>query len=157
IYRCYFIWQSVWIIILPHMHDVVWRRRLFAAIHRKFVFMVYVQAPTTNAKNVFGNKTGHWIMAFLSLTLATNLLSSGLLAYRIWTIERNVSGAYPMKNKMPILWVLIDAALIYSVVLCASQVCFALSNNGFYAIGDLIIPIILIAFYVAFIRISISK
>ncbi|KAG2033016.1 hypothetical protein BDR03DRAFT_1002324 [Suillus americanus] len=149
IYRCYFVWQSVWIIILPCM--------MWCGVAAFGICMVYVQAPTTNAKNVFGNKTGHWITAFLSLTLATNLLSSGLLAYRIWTIERNVSGAYATKNKMPILRVLVDAAFIYSAALCASQVCFALSNYGFYVIGDLIIPIISIAFYMVFIRIAISK
>lgn len=63
---------------------------------------------------------------------------TGLLAYRIWTIERNVSGAYAAKNNMPILRVLVDAALLYSTVLCASLVCFALSNNGFYVLGDLV-------------------
>ncbi|KAG1829016.1 hypothetical protein DFJ58DRAFT_294284 [Suillus subalutaceus] len=113
IYRCYFVWQSVWIIILPCM--------MWCGVAAFGICMVYVQAPTTNAKNVFGNKTGHWITAFLSLTLATNLLSSELLAYRIWTIECNVSGAYATKNKMPILRVLVDAALIYSAALCASQ------------------------------------
>ncbi|KAG2106880.1 hypothetical protein BD769DRAFT_1393058 [Suillus cothurnatus] len=40
------------------------------------ICMVYAQAPSTNARNVFGNKTGHWIVTFLSLTLASNLLSS---------------------------------------------------------------------------------
>ncbi|KAG1736977.1 hypothetical protein EDB19DRAFT_2025800 [Suillus lakei] len=83
----------------------------------------------------------------------------GLLAYRIWTIEHNVSGAYATKNKikMPILRVLVDAALLYSAALCASLVCFALSNNGFYVIGDLIVPTISIAFYMVFIRVAISK
>ncbi|KAG1859767.1 hypothetical protein F4604DRAFT_1930494 [Suillus subluteus] len=142
IYRCYFVWQSVWIIILPCM--------MWCGVAAFGICMVYVQAPTTNAKNVFGNKTGHWITAFLSLTLATNLLSSG-------RSNAMSLGAYPTKNKMPILRVLVDAALMYSAALCASQVCFALSNNGFYVIGDLIIPIISIAFYMVFIRISISK
>lgn len=149
IYRCYVVWQSIWIIILPCM--------MWCGVAAFGICMVYAQAPTTDAKNVFGNETGHWITAFLSLTLATNLLSSGLLAYRIWTIERNVSGAYTTNIKMPILRVLIDAALLYSAALCASQVCFALSNNGFYVMGDLIVPVISIAFYMVFIRVSISK
>ncbi|KAG1781965.1 hypothetical protein EV702DRAFT_961192 [Suillus placidus] len=149
IYRCYVVWQSVWIIILPCM--------MWCGVAAFGICMVYEQAPATNAKNVFGNETGHWITAFLSLTLATNLLSSGLLGYRIWTIERNVSGAYTTKNTMPILRVLVDAALLYSAALCASLACFALSNNGFYVIGDLIVPIISIAFYMVFIRVAISK
>ncbi|KAG2106931.1 uncharacterized protein F5147DRAFT_636937 [Suillus discolor] len=149
IYRCYVVWRSVWIIILPCM--------MWCGVAAFGICMVYVQAPTTNAKNVFGNQTGHWITAFLSLTLATNLLSSGLLAYRIWTIERNVSGAYATKNNMPILRVLVDAALLYSAAFCASLVCFAISNNGFYVLGDLIVPIISIAFYMVFIRVAISK
>ncbi|KAG2110693.1 hypothetical protein DEU56DRAFT_749808 [Suillus clintonianus] len=149
IYRCYVVWQSVWIIILPCM--------MWCGVAAFGICMVYAQAPTTTAKNVFSNETGHWITTFLSLTLATNLLSSGLLAYRIWTIERNVSGAYATKNKMPILRVLIDAALLYSAALCTSLACFALFNNGFYVMGDLIVPIISIVFYMVFIRVAIGQ
>ncbi|KAG2093723.1 uncharacterized protein F5147DRAFT_657345 [Suillus discolor] len=85
------------------------------------ICMVYVQAPTTNAKNVFGNQTGHWITVFLSLTLATNLLSSGLLAYHIWTIERNVSGTYATNNDMPILQIIpIISIAFYMVFICVA-------------------------------------
>ncbi|KAG1737012.1 hypothetical protein EDB19DRAFT_1719744 [Suillus lakei] len=108
IYRCYVVWQSVRVIILP-CHDVV------------------------DAENLFTDETGRWAAAFVTFTFATNLFSSGLLAYRIWTIERKVSTSRTRKGIMPILRVLSN---------CAALICFARSNNGIYVIGDIVIPLL---------------
>ncbi|KAG2151537.1 hypothetical protein DEU56DRAFT_727923 [Suillus clintonianus] len=153
IYRCYVVWQSIWVIILPCM---MWCGVAVFGVCSVYDFS---QASTTNSntENLFTNETGHWIVLFLAFTLATNVLSTGLLAYRIWMIERKVSAVRVTKGKMPILRVLIDAAILYFVALCTSIICFALSNIGLYVMGDLIIPTISIAFYMVFIRIAISQ
>ncbi|KAG2141102.1 hypothetical protein DEU56DRAFT_941381 [Suillus clintonianus] len=139
-------------------------------------FLADVSQPTFLAKNViytlqtllgdgvvpflqiFAGLTGIWILVFLAFTLATNLFSSGLVAYRIWTIERKVSTVRVTKRKIGILRVLVDAAILYSVALCPFITLFASSTpTVFYVMGDLLVPIISIAFYMVFIRIAISK
>jgi hypothetical protein len=147
IYRCYVVWQSVWIIIIPCM--------MWCGIAVLGIFAVYEfsQAPSNN----LFTKTGHLVAAFIILTLATNLLSSGLLAYRIWMSERSVSGIRATKGKMPLLRVLVDGAILYSAALCSSIICFALSNNGLYVMADLNVPTISITFYMVFIRIASSQ
>ncbi|KAG1902742.1 uncharacterized protein F5891DRAFT_1186383 [Suillus fuscotomentosus] len=110
-----------------------------------------------SSNNVFTNKTGHLVATFMTLTLATNLFSSGLLAYRIWKSERKVSGIRATKRKMPLLRVFLDAAILYSAALCSSIICFILSNNGLYVMPDLNVPIISIAFYMVFIRMTSSR
>jgi hypothetical protein len=115
-----------------------------------------------SSNNVFTNKTGHLVATFMTLTLATNLLSSGkhtsayarcamlglitlllgLLAYRIWKSERKVSGIRATKRKMPLLRVFLDAAILYSAALCSSIICFVLSNNGLYVMADLVIRLL---------------
>ncbi|KAG1725762.1 hypothetical protein EDB19DRAFT_1643854 [Suillus lakei] len=152
IYRCYVVWQSFWVIILPCM--------MWCGIATFGTCMVYdfSQALTTsNAESVFTNETGRWIAAFISFTFATNLFSSGLLAYRIWVLERKVSTIRARKGIMPILRALVDAAILYSATTCSAIICFARSNNGLYVIGDLINPIISIAFYIVLIRIAINQ
>ncbi|KAG2341875.1 hypothetical protein BDR05DRAFT_864712, partial [Suillus weaverae] len=147
IYRCYVVWQSVRVIILP---CIMW-----CGVAVFGVCMVYSmsQPQTNNSTNIFLNATAQWITAFLAFTIATNLLSSGLLAYRIWTIERKVSTIHTTKNQTPILRVLVDAAALYSAAVCSSLISFTCSSSGMYVMADLIIPIIPIAFYMVFIRI----
>ncbi|KAG2364788.1 hypothetical protein BDR07DRAFT_1450092 [Suillus spraguei] len=145
IYRCYVVWQSAWIIILPCM---MW---CGVAVY------YFSQASTAEIENFFASRIGHWVATFLASTLATNVLSTGLLAYRIWIIERKVSAVCTTRRKVPILRVLIDAAVLYSVALGSSIICFSLWNDGLYVMGDLIVPIVSIAFYMVFIRIATSQ
>ncbi|KAG2033009.1 hypothetical protein BDR03DRAFT_712893 [Suillus americanus] len=148
IYRCYIVWQSVWIIIIP---CVMW-----CGIAAFGTYGVYCFSRAPNG-SIFTNQTGHFVATFMTLTLATNLLSSGLLAYRIWMSERKVSGIRATKGKMYLLRVLVDAAILYSTALCSSLICFALSNNGLYVMADLNVPIISITFYMVFIRLASSQ
>ncbi|KAG1736985.1 hypothetical protein EDB19DRAFT_1909994 [Suillus lakei] len=110
IYRCYVVWKSVWIIMIPFM---MW---CGIAVFGLFTINNFLRSSTNN---VFTNQTGHLIATFMILTLATNLLSSGLLAYRIWMSERKVSDIRTTKGKMPLLRVLVDAAILYSATLCS--------------------------------------
>ncbi|KAG1822249.1 hypothetical protein EV424DRAFT_1511281 [Suillus variegatus] len=149
IYRCYIVWQSVWIIIIP---CIMW-----CGIAAFGVVTLYDFSQASGTNNVFTKKTGHLVATFMTLTLATNLLSSGLLAYRIWKSERKVSGIRTTERKMPLLRVFLDAAILYSAALCSSIICFVLSNNGLYVMADLNVPIISIAFYMVFIRMTSSR
>ncbi|KAG1718952.1 hypothetical protein EDB19DRAFT_1898939 [Suillus lakei] len=151
IYRCYIVWQSVWVIILPCI--------LWCGVAVFGVCMVYSmsQPQTNNSVNFFLNAIPQWITAFLAFTIATNLLSSGLLAYRIWMIERKVSAIRTTKGKLPIWRVLVDAAILTSVATCSSLISFLCSSNGMYIMADLVIPVIPITFYMVFIRIATSQ
>jgi hypothetical protein len=68
-------------------------------------------------------------------------ICSGLLAWRIWTIERNVAGARMTKSPtMHILRVIMDAAILYSVALFIALVCFVISNDGELVMLYMVIP-----------------
>lgn len=63
----------------------------------------------------------------------------GLLAYRIWTIECDVAPIRASKSTlMPVLRVLVDAALLYSATLFTALLCFVNANNGQYVVLDLV-------------------
>lgn len=148
IYRCYIVWQTVWVIIIPSL--------LWFGITVCGICAVYsVSQATSQAGNIFAKATGQWITAFYAMTLASNLLASGFLAYRIWMMERNVSAIRVSRSSMmPIVRVLADAAILYSVTLLSALVCFVEANNGQYVILDMIMPIISIAFYMVIIRMA---
>ncbi|KAG1798261.1 uncharacterized protein HD556DRAFT_1354430 [Suillus plorans] len=148
IYRCYIVWQSVWVIIVPSC--------LWLGITVCGICAVYSVSKATNeAGNIFAKATGQWITAFYAMTLASNLLASGFLAYRIWKMERNISAVRTSNNSMmPIVRVLADAAILYSVTLLSALLCFVEGNNGQYVVLDMIMPIISIAFYMVIIRMA---
>ncbi|KAG1771536.1 hypothetical protein EDD22DRAFT_976864 [Suillus occidentalis] len=139
IYRCYVVWQSVWIIILPCM---LWCCSSVAALLAPYY------ASQATGGSIFANQTAEWITAF-----------TGLLVYRIWTIERKISSSRATNGTMmPIVYVLIDAAIMYSAALLTILVCFACANNAQYIMLDMVIitimPIISISFFMALIRLT---
>ncbi|KAG1847096.1 hypothetical protein C8R48DRAFT_615909 [Suillus tomentosus] len=148
IYRCYVVWQSVWIIIVPSLLWIAMTVCAFCADYK-------LSNATSEAGDVFAKPTGQWITAFYTMSLASNLLASGCLAYRIWRMERNVSAIRTSnKSMMPIVRVLADAAILYSVTILTGLVCFVEANNGQYIILDMTMPIISIAFYMIIIRMA---
>lgn len=154
IYRCYVVWQSVWIIVLP---SILWCGVAVTGICAIYSFF----QVTSNSGNPYANEIGQpeqLITAYFALTMATNLLSSGLLAYRIWMIEHSASTIRSKKDTMmPIVRVVIDSCVLYSVVLFIALICFVCSNNGELVIVDMLIPTISIAFYMILIRVAINR
>jgi hypothetical protein len=65
----------------------------------------------------------------------------GLLAYRIWMIERKASTTRVTKDSMmPIVRILVDATILYSVALFIRLMCFVYNNNGEEVLVDMVIP-----------------
>ncbi|KAG1728798.1 hypothetical protein EDB19DRAFT_1642350 [Suillus lakei] len=148
IYRCYVVWRSVLVIILPSM---LWCSVAVTGIHA-------VYSCSQASSNIFAQALAQWVKAFLASTIATNLLSSGLLAYRIWMIERGVSTVRVTKSTMMhIMRVLVDSAVLYSLMLFAALICFVCSNNGEVVVVDMAMPVMSIAFYMVLIRIAINR
>lgn len=151
IYRCYVVWQRVWIIILPSM--------LWCSVAVTGVSAVYsLSQASRNPTDIFATVVADWITSFIISTLATNLLSSGLLAYRIWMIERGVSTSRATKDSMmPIVRILVDATVLYSVALFIRLMCFVYNNNGEEVLVDMVVPIISIAFYMVLVRVAMER
>ncbi|KAG2048119.1 hypothetical protein BDR06DRAFT_1013252 [Suillus hirtellus] len=151
IYRCYVVWQSVWVIIVP---SLLW----FGMAVSGFGAVYSFSKATSDAGDIFAKSTGPWIMTFYAMTLGSNLSASGSLAYRIWRMECDVSALRATKSSMmPIVRVLADSAILYSVTLLSALVCFVKANNGQYVVLDMTTPIISITFYMIIIRIAMRK
>ncbi|KAG2069392.1 hypothetical protein BDR04DRAFT_1021748 [Suillus decipiens] len=148
IYRCYVVWQSTWIIILPCM--------LWCSVLVTGISSTYISSQVKN--NFFGEELAPWVEACLISTIVSNSLSSGSLAYRIWMIERNVFTVHtPKSTMMPILRALVDSAVLYSAFLFSALICFLYSNNGVIVVVDMAMPIMSITFYMVLIRIAINR
>ncbi|KAJ7221699.1 hypothetical protein GGX14DRAFT_192785 [Mycena pura] len=151
IYRCYKVWQSIWVVMLPSI--------LWIGVATAGAGSVYTcTTPFTDATNIYALRLGHWITAFYSTTLSCNLTATLLLAYRLWTINRNVHESRVGNGVViPVLLIVVDAGALYSMTLIAALVAFALKSNGQYVVLDMVTPIISIAFYMVIIRLGIAQ
>ncbi|KAG0709185.1 hypothetical protein DFH29DRAFT_820571 [Suillus ampliporus] len=150
IFRCYVVWQSVWVIILPSI--------LWCGVAVTGFTATYMALWATGDGSIYTNHSGQWVTPFFSLTISTNLIGSGLLAYRIWTVERSVSTIRATKGTMMhIVRIFMDAAFMYSAALFSTLMCFICSNNGQYIMLDMTMPIISITFYMVLIRLTIRN
>ncbi|KAG2037501.1 hypothetical protein BDR03DRAFT_999831 [Suillus americanus] len=151
IYRCYVVWQTIWVVILPSM--------LWCSVAVTGMYSIYSVSQTTSSSgHIFSQATRQWISAFSGLTIVTNLLSSGLLAYRIWKIERNVANSRTTKiTTTSILRVVMDAAILYSIALLCTLIVMVRPNNGSLVMIDVLTPIISITFYMVIIRIAMGR
>ncbi|KAH9902757.1 hypothetical protein C8Q73DRAFT_785395 [Cubamyces lactineus] len=149
IYRCYAVWQSWLIVTFP---IVLW---FWIGV----VGVLSVHAVSTvpiGAGTVFLASVGRWITAFYASTLATNFLVTILLAYKIWITNRRISHMR-QGSLLPVVRVVADAGVLYSVTLAAALGCFVQKSNGQYVVIDMVCPIISITFYMVIIRIGLAE
>ncbi|KAI0266375.1 hypothetical protein BC834DRAFT_823587 [Gloeopeniophorella convolvens] len=149
IYRCYVVWQSFYVIIFPLI--------MLLGVCVAATGSVYACSQATLAKGgIFHASTYKWITAFYSSTLATNLLCTLLLVFRIWQINSRVSRKQHQSNLWPVLTIIMDAGLLYSVTLMSALICFVRQSFGQFIVLDMVCPIISIAFYMIIIRVGLA-
>ncbi|KAG2072010.1 hypothetical protein BDR04DRAFT_1097255 [Suillus decipiens] len=150
IYRCYVVWQAAWVIILPSI--------LWCGVAATGALSVYGDSQTSSAGVSSTEVTVECMGAFCGLTLAANLTSSGLLAYRIWKIERNASASRTTRvMTTSIIRVVMDSAVLYTTALLCTVAGSLCSGSGPFVLIDMLTPIISITFYMVIIRIAIGK
>ncbi|KAF8553232.1 hypothetical protein OG21DRAFT_1497832 [Imleria badia] len=111
-YRCYLVWQSKLVMILPVL--------LWCTVATTGIATTYTASKVTHdSDKIFGGTISQWIASFFATTLATNILTTLLLASRIWYIDRKVRRLYVSCEftMWPILQIIIDAGVIYSLTL----------------------------------------
>ncbi|PBK61145.1 hypothetical protein ARMSODRAFT_670477 [Armillaria solidipes] len=147
-YRCYVVWGSLWAILIP---SIGWSSFVACAVGTVY------NCSLSHQQGVFGYEIEHWMQVFFVSTLATNIAATGLLGYRIWSIDRNiVSHRHGKGNLMPLLLIIIDAGILYSVSLLVAIGCYAAKTDGLLAVLDMISPIISVTFYMIIIRIDMA-
>ncbi|RPD53076.1 hypothetical protein L226DRAFT_563981 [Lentinus tigrinus ALCF2SS1-7] len=149
IYRAYVVWQSLLIVLVP---VAGWCGLVAVCIGLNVSFSKTLTDAQT--RDVFGETTGRWITATYSLTLATNLLTTVILALKIWQVARRSARYLSESSLTPILHVIVESGAIYSITVAAALVAFLLKSNVVYVILDMISPIISIVFSMIIVRVS---
>ncbi|KAI0827051.1 hypothetical protein BC628DRAFT_1502452 [Trametes gibbosa] len=132
VYRCYVVWGYNWkIITVPVVMLISTTVCAYLA--------VYNFSQVHPGDNVFASNIAEWGTALFSLSLATNIVVTSLIATRIWWIARQASHtlgrrhAEKYKNAVAII---IESGAIYSFCLMTLLILYCQQTNAQYIAYD---------------------
>ncbi|KAJ8488673.1 hypothetical protein ONZ45_g13866 [Pleurotus djamor] len=150
IYRAFLVWNNnFYVIILPCLLLIM------SIIANAIALKEFTQAPMGT---IFGPSLKHWMNSIYALAFVQNVMTTGLIAYRIWRQEResNQVGIHTSGSRsslMPIVRIVIESAMIYVVELLVLIILYALHHNGQFVVQESVVPTVGIVFTLLTIRI----
>lgn len=148
IYRTWILWNQDWKILLPLLALL-----LSGAISGYSVCATYTQEH--GESSIFDKKLQAWICAFYVISFVQSVLTTGLMAYRIWSSDRrSVKYRLDKKGLMPYLRILVESAALQLVVELIVLAFYTSSLNAQYIVLEILTPIVGITFNAITIRIA---
>lgn len=86
-----------------------------------------------------------WITAYFSLTMFTNVLCSGAIAWRIFAAGKPLTGA-STRTLWPVIFIIVESSALYAFGVIAVLASFLSGSNGQYPAVDAIVPLVGIVF-----------
>jgi len=150
LYRCWVIYSRNWLVIMFPL--LMWLGETACGI-----MAAYREAtlPTDGSGMLNTSRLSPWITGLLSLTLAMNLITTSLIVYRIWNIQRVLKHRSVTTVFMPltsVTRVLIESGTFYTISIVILFVVYMLSNNAELAVSDALVQIIGITFNIIITR-----
>ncbi|KAJ7078773.1 hypothetical protein C8R44DRAFT_895836 [Mycena epipterygia] len=152
IFRTFIVWKKNWfVIILPSLLFLATCGCSIWGLHSLVIFN-----PATSS--VFSIVMP--INVFIYLTLSTNVLCTGLISYRIFTIRRNVAGVLSSGAgrsdgvTTKIISIIVESASIYTLLLIAQLIANNLGSYVTYILVDCTPATIGLVFSYIIIRVS---
>ncbi|OCB90902.1 hypothetical protein A7U60_g1863 [Sanghuangporus baumii] len=97
--------------------------------------ILYSFAKVVPEAEIFVNELQDWIVSFFSLTLATNIICTALVAARIWKLNRSIM-SFASHSYRPIIILVIESGAVYSVTLLALLILYKAQSWFQYVLLD---------------------
>ncbi|KAJ6544149.1 hypothetical protein B0H19DRAFT_1267452 [Mycena capillaripes] len=152
VYRCYVVWgRKWWVAVGPCL--------LVIGTTVTGVGVIYTFTRVTPGNVVFIAQVVPWVTSYVVMTLATNVVCTFLIAYRIIRnrmtfIAINSSGSRGRDPLMTSLIIILESAAIYSSALIILIVLYLLDSNAQYIALDIAVSSIGITFTMIILRVS---
>ncbi|RPD65717.1 hypothetical protein L227DRAFT_560397 [Lentinus tigrinus ALCF2SS1-6] len=151
-YRCYVVYDRNWkIVVLPVL--------LWLAETACGGVTIYITATLHTEATLNASSLRPFITSVLSLTLAMTTMTTGMIVYRIMSINAAISsqsvtrlgGSYRLTR---IVRILVESGLIYTISVVIFFSTFLASNNSQYPVSDVVVQLIPISFTLILIRVD---
>ncbi|KXN81839.1 hypothetical protein AN958_03608 [Leucoagaricus sp. SymC.cos] len=152
IYRCWIVYSRRWPVIIP---STLLYLAVVAICLRVFAMMGAARGiPTLANANAFTTS----LLAFCSTVAVQNVLTTGLLIWRIWLVERSQAGGFEFGDRPRYLHristVLAESGAAYTVVVLITLILTAAQSPVVYVMSDLMTPTAGISFNMILVRCS---
>ncbi|KAJ6589399.1 hypothetical protein B0H19DRAFT_236597 [Mycena capillaripes] len=151
VYRCWILWgRNYRVIIFPSILLIV------STVSGYMVCGLY-STEDPNA-TVFDPRLTNWITTFYSVAVTQNIITTGLMSWRLWLGERR-GAAYRLSSStfMPILRILVESAALYLFVEILLLSLYSVNYNAQYILLECVTPIVGFTFSVITIRINLRS
>jgi len=144
LYRCWIIYSRKWmIVVLPTL--------LWLGCTACGIMTIYVEATLdTDGALLNAHNLIPFITSMLSLTLAMNILTTGLIVHRIWSVQRRLhkrnTFSHTESPLSRVLVVMIESGLMYTVSIVILFGLYMAGHNGQYGVSNSVVQIIGITF-----------
>ncbi|KAK7055477.1 hypothetical protein R3P38DRAFT_2847272 [Favolaschia claudopus] len=163
IFRCYIVFGRRWQVIIPSFV-------LYLAGLAMTIKLVHVEITTSNAAITLSSDiTRPWWCAFFAITAAQNVLTTSLLIWRIWRVERQsmlyraapselgTASVTPHSRLRRVIRVVAESGLAYSTLMFMTFVASLCGSDALYALGNATLQATGISFDLIIIRSTPSR
>jgi len=149
VWRCYIVWNKRWyIIVLPVM--------MVLGTTTAAVVVCWEFSRTKPGNVVFESLLSPWISFAWSMSLATTLTCTGLIAFRIWRSQRLLRETRLHSTLLPVMVMIIESGALYAAALISIIAAYAAGSNSQYIIVDFLTSLIGIVFTLIIIRVALG-
>jgi len=151
IYRCFIVWDTnYYIIALPAVLLVM----SFIANSVTLYLFTQVRSGT-----IFSPTLIHWMDTIYALAFCQIVLTTGLLAYRLWRSDRaflalGLRSPGTRSSLMPIIRIVIESAMIYIIEMLVLIILYTLGHNSLFIVQEAIVPSVGIVFTTISVRLA---
>ncbi|THG99497.1 hypothetical protein EW026_g2856 [Hermanssonia centrifuga] len=154
IYRCLVVFNYKWLVIIFPV--LLWLANAVCA-----VAIIIITATLHQTALIHIGNLKPWITAFLVVTLLTNLITTGLIVWRIWSIDKestrmtSLSTLKGGSSKLArVIRIVVESALLYTTLVLMTTVADVIGSNAIYPLAETMVVVIGISFNLIIIRVD---
>ncbi|KAJ8517272.1 hypothetical protein ONZ45_g5513 [Pleurotus djamor] len=148
-YRCFIIWNRKWrVVAVPVILLMGSTATGYACCGR------FAQFQTDPVISIFDARLYSWVLSFYVLAVAQNIITTSLMAYRLWNTSRKTAQFKATENRLlPILRIIVESAALQLLVEILLLALYAQRLNAQHILLELVAAVVGITFNAITLRI----
>ncbi|KAI0675869.1 hypothetical protein C8Q78DRAFT_964526 [Trametes maxima] len=148
-YRCWIVWgRNIWV-VLPSI-----TLSLISTGSGGYLMWAYTHLPNQTIPS-----EAHWLTVLFSLSLVANALATSLLAYRIWSIDRQLMDAVDrdiagQSRLSPIVRIVLESGVMNAAYLLVFVMTLEFGSQALEIISEMAVPLTGIIFSIVILRVG---
>ncbi|KAF7353742.1 hypothetical protein MVEN_01059600 [Mycena venus] len=153
IYRCWIIYRKSWRVVAFSI--LLWLGGAACT-----AMIIHVEATLHSNALITSSSLGPLVLSFWVLTITQNLLTTGLIVFRIWRVDRqNAPFTYHTNSSSKqhsrlreVMRIIIESGLMYTTIALLTFITQITNSNSTYGVSDVEVQVVGITFNLIIIR-----